>query len=230
MSQALDADQPSFDDLDPQGSFGDPSLPAARLMLLGDSTLTGPGLNGPEEIWVQQVARRLSDRFHVSIASVAGGGARIGDVLRDQLRPAVIEPWDVAVVSVGANDALWGTPGRLYVRRLEAVVEGLLGHEGTVVLTGIGDLGTFPRAPGPLVPIVRHRGRVIDRAQRKVAARHRRVFKVSMWERTATIFRQRTGIWAADGFHPNAAGHAIWADAAYTMLLAAIEAEVGRQR
>lgn len=217
---------PTFDDHDPSGVFGDPAHPSVHIVLLGDSTNTGPGLDGPHEIWARRIAARLAERFHVRLSSVARGGARVADVLRNQLRPALAESWDVAVVSVGSNDAIWGTPARLYQVRLQGVVEGLLGHSGTVVLAGVGDLGAIPRVAGPIASILRRRGRTMDRAQRRVAAEHRRVFKVSMWERTATPFQQRLDIWAADGFHPNGAGHAIWADAGYTVLLAACEAEV----
>ncbi|MDH5293929.1 MAG: SGNH/GDSL hydrolase family protein, partial [Acidimicrobiia bacterium] len=34
---------PSFEGLDPSGTFGDPDLPGLEIVVLGDSTVTGPG-------------------------------------------------------------------------------------------------------------------------------------------------------------------------------------------
>ena len=220
---------PHFGDLDPSGSFGDPALPSVSIVLLGDSTNTGPGLNSPEEIWVRQVVDRLTDRFHVELTSVSKGGAKVGHVLRTQVRLVEGGAWDVAIVSVGANDALRGTPRRVMLKRLGHAVDRLLEVTGTVVLSGVGDLGTFPRAPAGVDRLLRRRGRTTDRVHRDVAAARPRVFKVSMWQRTAVQFRTRDDIWAADGFHPNAAGHRLWADAAYSTVLAAVESEVRKR-
>ena len=47
---------PSFLDLDPDGVFGPDAAPEVRLTLLGDSTVTGPGLDSPDDLWSRQVA------------------------------------------------------------------------------------------------------------------------------------------------------------------------------
>ncbi len=46
MVQAIQRpDLESLTDQDPSGSFGDPSLPPLRMIALGDSTITAPGVN-----------------------------------------------------------------------------------------------------------------------------------------------------------------------------------------
>ncbi len=100
---------PSFLDLDPDGVFGPDSAPEVRLALLGDSTVTGPGLDSPDDLWSRQVVRRLATDLRIRLVSVAAGGSRVRDVLVDQVPAAQQRRPDVAVVSVGANDATHGT-------------------------------------------------------------------------------------------------------------------------
>ena len=205
---------PQFAGFDATGSFGDPGHPTLKFVVVGDSGSTGPGLEGPDDIWVRQVARRLADRFNVHLHSLAVGGARSADVVRDQLGPAVeLEP-DLAFVAVGVNDMLRGVPVSVYERNLDRIVESLHAVSRLVVVTGMGDLGTIPRLPAPLDRIARGRGRWGDAAAARVAARHGAI-KADMWGLTTEQFRSDPGIFAPDLFHPSAVGHLVWAEAAW---------------
>src|SRR5207237_4064497 len=126
-------------------------MPRPRsLALLGDSTVTGPGLDSRDDLWSRQVVRRLAADLRIRLVSVAAGGSRVRDVLVGQVPAAQQLRPDVAVVSVGANDAMHGTGLRRFEADLGAVVEAF-GETGTdVVLTGIGDLGNIPRLAHPL--------------------------------------------------------------------------------
>src|SRR5262245_62634542 len=72
---------PSFTDLDPDGVFGPNSAPEVRLVLLGDSTVTGPGLERRAELWARQVARRLAAAGRVRLVSVSADVSRVRDAL-----------------------------------------------------------------------------------------------------------------------------------------------------
>ncbi len=212
---------PWFGDLDPSGHFGDSARPAVDLLLLGDSTCTGSGLDVPEDIWVRQLLPQLTERYHVRLVSVAAGGARVADVLRDQLPAVEGQQWDVAFVSVGANDALRAPSMALVTAQLGPVVDRLLEHSRVVLLAGIGDMGSSPRMLQPFDAVMRFRSWRLDRGHRRVAARRDRVRKVDMWADTG-LWRSGADLWAADRFHPNRNGHALWAATIYPALDAAI--------
>lgn len=212
---------PWFGDLDPSGEFGDPARPAVDLLLVGDSTCTGCGLDGPEDIWVRQLVPKLTDRYHVRLSSVAVGGARVADVLRHQLPEAARRRWDVAFVSVGANDALRAPSLTLVAAQLGAVVDRLLEHSRIVLLAGSGDLGSSPRLLQPFDAMMQLRSWQLDRVHRRVAARRDRVRKVDMWADRGA-WRAESDLWAADGFHPNRDGQALWAATIYPALDAAV--------
>jgi len=204
---------PSFTDLDPDGTFGPDTATDVCLVVLGDSTVTGPGLEHRDELWSRQVARRLAGDVRIRLRSVAAGGSRVRDVLLAQVPAAQELRPDVAVVSVGANDAMHGTRLRRFEADLHAVVDAF-GEAGTeVVLAGLGDLGNIPRLAHPLKALASRRSRQFDRAHARVADRHDHVVKVPVAELTDTKFRAGD-VFSPDLFHPNCTGHTAWADAA----------------
>lgn len=213
---------PRYTDLDVDGVFGVGQGPEVRLAILGDSTVTGTGLDDPADLWVRQAIDRLSDRLRVRVRSHAAGGARARDVLADQVEAAVAWHPDVVVVSVGANDALRRVRISAFEADLRTIVERLRAGGATVVLAGVGDVGTAPLLPFPLRLVVRERSRVADRIHARVAASSDGVLKVPVAEEADEAFRTRRDLFCADLFHPNRNGHEVWAAAAFPVLQQAI--------
>jgi lysophospholipase L1-like esterase len=204
---------PSFQGADASGTFGDPSLPPLSIAVVGDSSCTGPGLEGIEDVWVRRVSRALGDRFHVTMDSYAVGGSTARDVLEAQVPRLIEHQYDVAIVSVGANDMLRGIPTRRFHTDLAAIVDALTPVSGAIVLSGVGDMGSIPRLPWLLRWPAHNRGRAADRAHADVASHRAHVFKVPIWDRAAD-FRADLTLWSPDLFHASSSGHALFAEVA----------------
>jgi lysophospholipase L1-like esterase len=216
---------PTFGDLDASGTFGDPASPPLRMVALGDSSVTGSGLDHPEPVWVRRVSRHLAELHHVELISLAQGGARTSTVLAHQLPEALRLQPDLVLLSVGANDALRGTPLRRLERELDLLVGKLVEAGAAVALLGIGDLGTIPRLLAPLNTVARLRARWVDALEQRVADRHPRVAKAEAWRASTTqAFRTRSELFAPDLFHASAEGHAEWAAIAIPAVEAALAA------
>lgn len=206
-------DLPTFAGVDPSGTFGAPDLPPLRIAVLGDSSCTGPGLDGPDQIWIRRIGAHFGERFHTTVDSVAVGGSRAHDVLRDQVPLILASDPDLALVSVGSNDMLYGVPLKTFQRNLEAIVAELLTCTPTVLLSGVGDLGTIPRLPFALSRIMRWRGNQADRIHALIASRHMEVIKVPIREACGDAF-QDPRLYSPDLLHVNGEGHRLWAEAA----------------
>ncbi len=215
-------DLPSFTNQDPSGTFGDPRSPNLRIVALGDSSITAPGIEDLDDTWVRRVARSLADRYRVELISVAVGGAKARDVIEGQLPEAIRLHPDVALVSVGANDALRGVPARRYRVELEEIVTRLEEADCSVVVYGMGDMGSVPRLPPSVRPWVTHRSDVFDRIAREVAARSTRTIKVHTQDRVRSAFWEDRSLFAGDLFHANGQGHAVFAEAAHPAVEAAV--------
>ncbi len=214
---------PAPTDLDPSGTFGDPGLPLLRLAFLGDSSITGQGLDHVDDSWPRLVAERLSSRFHLLLDSYAVGGSTSRKVLEDQLPKAERRAHDIVIVSVGSNDLFRMTPVWLLERRLDEIVGRLKAVAPSVILFGVGDLGSIPRIPYPIDRLAAASGHVADWAHRRVADRHG-VAKIDQWALTTGAFNSGPHMFSPDLFHPSAEGHIAWANA----VLPTIEGELKR--
>lgn len=212
--RAAHAPLPHFEDLDVTGHYGNESGLADRpleVAVVGDSTLTGPGLDHAREVFLAQVAARSSVRLHLTRYAI--GGSRIADVLMQQLPAVLVARPDLTVISVGANDAVHGTPLTRFERDVRAVV-GALDRAGIhTMLCGLIDLGTIPRVPVGLRTMLTRRALAYER--RKVRATHSaaRAVHVGVGRRVNEVFRARgEAFFTEDRFHPNAHGHRCLAD------------------
>lgn len=205
---------PELEEFDPSGEFGDPSNETLRVAVLGDSSVTAPGVTGPHEIWVSRVCERLAKSHHVVLRSFAVGGSRASDVLRNQTDPAIDFAPDVFFVSVGANDVIKGVPIRSFASNLDRLIGKLIDTGAVVVQSGVGILGTIPRLYPPLSTLMSRRARRFDAIHWKISEIHGSAV-VDQWSDDARIWNTDRSLWAADRFHVSATGHARWADTAW---------------
>jgi lysophospholipase L1-like esterase len=191
-----------------------------RVVALGDSTLTGPGLEHDRHIWLHQALDRLGHHRPIELISLAVGGSRVVDVLERVPETLDLVP-DLVVVAVGANDALHGTPIRRVRSRLHRLLDELLDGAPIVAVANVGNLGNIARLPVPLKTVVGMRALAVCSAIEDVVATHDRAVLLDV--RPADhVLRDRT-VYTPDLFHPGAIGHSAWADAALAGLRRAVE-------
>lgn len=193
--------------------------PPVRVVVLGDSTLTGPGLTSADHIWVRRALSALDLGRPIELASFAVGGSRVADVRR-RLDEALAHDADAAVLSVGSNDAIHGTPARQFAADYDEVLDDLLRRVPVAAVTNMGDLGNIARFPRPLREVVRRRGHNFCRLVEQVAARHERAVLLDVTP-SNRYFRDRS-LFGPDLFHPTSAGHSLWAETVGPSLMLAM--------
>lgn len=223
---AVSRPHPSFTDLDCSGIEG-ASGPTVVVKALGDSTLTGPGLDRPGDVWLRLAARTVAEELGVRLDCriLAVGGSRASDVLVDQVPFLEEEPPDIAVVAVGANDVLKGTSLRAFRREMLLVVEHLHRVAPEVLVAGIGDLGTIPRLLRPLSNVVTHGAQRVNAAIASVIAEvGEGAHFVDVAAADLVLADATAEVFSPDRFHVSAVGHAAWADCAVGPLREAVTA------
>ena len=163
-------DLPSFSNQDPSGTFGQAGLTPLRIVALGDSSITAPGVEDLDNMWLRRIARTLSNDYSVELISVAVGGSKSRDVLANQLESAKELKPDIAVISVGANDAIRATPVYRYRKEMQRIIAELNTASGAVFVLGLGDLGSIPRLPPMLRSSLSRRAARFDAAAGAIAA------------------------------------------------------------
>jgi lysophospholipase L1-like esterase len=202
---------PDLPEFDPSGEFGDPATPPLRVVVLGDSSVTAPGVDHPDQIWVRIICQRLAERHHVALKSVAVGGSTVRTVLDSQLEAAILSDPDLILLSIGANDAIRGIPLRRFERDLDHLVADLADTGAIVIQSGVGDLGTIPRLYPPLRGLMTRRSLAYDRVHHRVARRHGTLVVDQRSDDRRAWLRDRS-LWSDDLFHVSASGHARWAE------------------
>ncbi len=168
---------------------------------LGDSTAQGIGASAPERGYVGLIAQRLrvATGRPVEVLNLSRSGARVADVVADQLPKLAGRNADFVTVAVGANDI------RTYdIHRFDVDVDALIA--GLPANAIVGDVpwfmhGGIGRRSGDAARYVAQAAGARGLA---VAGLHDAMQRRG-WTSMATDF-------AADWFHPNDRGYRVWAE------------------
>ena len=195
----------------------DPPAPALRLLAIGDSPFEGVGIERIVDTLPVRLAEQLAQaggtpvEWHVH----ARNGATASSA-RARLLPAVESmPFDLILVSIGVNDVTGLSTGARFRRDLQALLAALRAHspKAQLVVLGIPPMQAFPLLPQPLRSWLGGRSRRLEaigiEAAQAFDALHSPVSITPVPE-----------LFANDGFHPSAFGHARWADSVLQQLQA----------
>lgn len=222
LKAAHRSDLPSFSNQDPSGTFGSPDLPLLRVVAIGDSSITAPGVIDLDNTWVRRIAHHFSDRYRIELSCLAVGGSKARDVIEGQLAEAVRMAPDIVILSVGANDAIRSPSTERYETDLRHIVERLEPVAGAILMLGMGDLGSIPRLPPLLRPMLTKRSEQYDGIATAVAAASPKTVKVYTRARVSRLFWEDRDLFAGDQFHAGDGGHEVFADEAIPAFRAAL--------
>ena len=199
--------------------------PPLRVVWLGDSTAAGVGASTEGAALPRLVAKSIDRRVDLSVLAVSG--ARVADMLDEQVPRLPHGRVDLVFLSVGANDTVHLTRAGDFERSYHRVLDALP-PDAAVVMLGVPDMGSTPRFAQPLRFVVGVRGGTIDAVIHDLAAADGRTY-VDIAGETGPAFRRHPGaLFAADHFHPSDAGYRLWADAVLAAMPAPLTALVTR--
>jgi lysophospholipase L1-like esterase len=212
------------------GRFGSGTGRPLRFVVLGDSTAAGLGASGPDHAYPTVLARRLAeDGWDVDLQAFGVSGARIEDVLEDQVPPAARAEPDLIFVGIGANDVTHLTSLDEVRSDFGLLLDRLLDTGAALAVAGPPDMRAAAWLE-PLRSMAGLRGRQVASAMREVAE-ERGVPVVPLAEEAGPYFASNPEeAYGGDEFHPGDGGYRAWADAIFPVLVEALNgstSEVG---
>ncbi|MGC5018459.1 SGNH/GDSL hydrolase family protein [Micromonospora sp. DT47] len=206
-----------------RATVGRADAPPLRLVLLGDSSALGVGVERFEETVGGQLAHLLAEgptgrRVHLS--SVGVSGSRSTDLATQVARALLGEHPDVAVILIGANDATALRRPVEAAAYLGSAVRRMREARVEVVVGTCPDLGAVRAVSPPLRQVIGWSGRRVARAQ-TAAVLDAGGTVVDLGTETGPVFRADAGTFCYDGFHPSADGYRVWAHALLPAVAAA---------
>jgi len=193
------------------GEAGDAAGEPLRLLALGDSIIVGVGIDRLENALPGQFALALarSSGRRVSWQALGRNGADAGETCR-RLEENLhrLRDCHVLLLSTGVNDVTGLRARRRVATDLDRLLRLVAQHapDCRVLLAAAPPLDAFPLLPAPLRQLLGLRARQIDTVMAWVAARHGHALHVPL------PFHPDADGFADDGFHPNAASCAQWAE------------------
>lgn len=187
--------------------------PAFSLLVLGDSSAAGVGVQNQSDALGGQLAENLSENFSVSWRVLAKSGGTVRSTLRrlDTLRP---EEFDAVLIALGVNDAKNGVSLKNWVHGYNDLLDTLTEDFAAkhICISGLPPVRYFPILPAPLNRVLGERAELFDRQLVQMAN-----------ERTNTThlplnFTLDTAKMAQDRFHPGQEIYGEWAQCAADIL------------
>lgn len=169
---------------------------------LGDSAAQGVGASRPERGYVGLLAQRMRDRSGrpVLVVNLSRSGAKLADLVRDQLpRLTELSP-DMVTVDIGGNDVLVYDAERFSHLVCELTA-------GLPAGTFVADVPYFMH--GHWERRAAQTGRLLAGCAESNGLRVVRLHDAEQVRGPAAMLTD----FAADWFHPNDRGHRVWADA-----------------
>jgi lysophospholipase L1-like esterase len=178
------------------------------LAVLGDSSVAGVGADTPETTLTYGVAKVLAERYRVTLYCFGVSGARLANVVSEQLpRLAEIDP-DVVLVCAGVNDITHCTPLLEVRRQLRLLATGLetVAPDAVKVVSGLPPAETSRAFRWPLRSILGTWARAYTRLY-KAELEHHGITVLDITKVARAAFHKRREMFSDDWFHPSSTGY-----------------------
>lgn len=179
-------------------------------VVMGDSTSIAQG-SAYENGFAVQSAKHLAKDRQVTLINTGISGATAKTVRADQLEKAVTYKPDVVLLAVGANDVTHRTNFDAAKADLQAIVDGLRASNPGVVIvfTRSPAVDAVNRFPIGAKQLIRRQVDNFNRSLEPFIADNKLVL-APVAEQTRQAFLDDPTLLAADKFHPNDRGYALW--------------------
>jgi len=192
-------------------TVGNSADPAITYVVLGDSTAQGTGVNTLEGTLSYQIALHLADEHqYVHVINRAKSGAKMADVVTNQLEGLVELHPTVITVSCGANDATHFTPIDSFNTSLQTVISQITASGATTIaMANTPDTATLPALFFPYTRLTQYWAEK-QNAILAQALQGTDIKSVDLYGAGKLSYNADHNVYAADHFHPSTKGYAVW--------------------
>jgi lysophospholipase L1-like esterase len=179
--------------------------------VLGDSTAAGVGSGRLEDSYPYLVSSTLvrTDR-KVTVHVLAKSGARIADMVNDQIPSLSALHPDLVLLSIGANDATHFTDTAAYANDVAIAKQAFSQGNYFVIWATTPDVSYIPALPAVLSSQMNKRAQN-QNASLLASLPAGRIYVADLYHEAVLDSSKDSGLYAADSFHPSAKGYRLWA-------------------
>lgn len=210
-ARAIELPEPAGDR---RGVIG--SGPSLRILIIGDSSALGVGVERQDEALLGQVTQRLSRYATIEFELIARIGAKTSEVLT-WLDTLPRHKYDVVITALGVNDVTKGVSLRRWLHQQNTLMDRLIADFGArrVIVSGLPPVSQFPLLPQPLRWVLGRQAARFDRSLGVLVGR-----RVNCVHVRADMTLDRDNM-SADGYHPGPVVYARWGEKVVNAILRA---------
>ena len=177
-----------------------------RLLLLGESTVAGVGVDCQAQALAGQLAQALVEQQERAVAWQACGenGITVGQAQQRLLPLGLASQADLVLLVYGVNDTTHLSSLRTWRQALTQMAEALQAQGARVAFTSVPPLQHFAALPWLLRQVLGLRGALLDWHLRRLA------HQLGALHCAVELEFAREYL-AIDGYHPSALGYRVWA-------------------
>jgi lysophospholipase L1-like esterase len=179
-----------------------------RILVVGDSSGAGVGVKHQDHAFASQAASALAGKLGCAVRwQLVAETGRSTQSIRGLLAEATLEPADVVILCLGANDVLEQTSPKRFLKSYGELVRELPAQVGAslAIVNGLPPMHVLSAAPQPLRWYLGLRARRLDAELRRLAEARKECEFISLqWAANVADL-------ASDGFHPGAGQYRAWA-------------------
>lgn len=178
-----------------------------RLLLVGESTVAGVGVDNLQAALPGQLAEALAQRLQRPVHWRACGenGITAGQASQRLLPQVLSEPVDLALLVFGVNDTTALSSLQQWQKPLRLMAQQLTDGGAQVAFSAVPPLQHFRALPWLLRQLLGARGRILDRSLEKLAD------ELGVQHCAVQLEFAREYL-AEDGYHPSGLGYRVWAE------------------
>jgi lysophospholipase L1-like esterase len=184
--------------------------PAARLLIIGESTVAGLGARTHDVALAGQFARNLSNRIGraVSWTVIGKSGVTARQTIRELLPKVPDEEFDYILIGLGGNDVMKLSSPRRWRSDMTRLIEILRERSprSTIFVTNCPVIRLSPAIPHPIKGILWELSKMHDANIKEFSRSMKKVFYYHQPETVPAGF-------FADGIHPSELGYRAWSEA-----------------
>ena len=178
--------------------------------IMGDSTAISQGSKYSDGFAAASVAH-LAKSFTVKSINTGISGATTEEIRKDQLDEALSLKPDIVLISAGANDTKNFVSLKTTKDSVQYIVDELkkVNPQVTIIVTASPALDSVTRFPDGAKQIMGWRTQQVNTVFKELISKNNLIL-APIAEKTRDAFIADPTLTAADNFHPNARGYALW--------------------
>ncbi len=190
----------------------DKKFETKKLIVLGDSLMTGTGSTQVENSMAYLIAQGLAEGQNIELYNFAQPGVGVDDVLNRQIPEAILSKADFIILMIGTNDVHNKMSEEEFNNKFSLVLSQLRSETGAnITVVNIPYIGSDKILFRPWDSVLISKLEAFNKVIAAHVSGKMNIELVDLYTNSLSDFKESSDLYATDQFHPSDKGYQLWA-------------------